>query len=525
MIKITAKDDVLTKLRLAFPTPTNAANSALGKYTAKLQELVNEAISRGRSAYDFKFNLYSIPANELSHKGAKLGTGSKQIRLHKWLKDNGLELIKIEKKGNNLDHTFSQIKLTNMVNVEDISLTAITPTITDPKELDKFLNGTRQDDEALFKKLYPDLLVDFDEKYLSDNFDQVPIDVQSLENYIEFLLVDSNHLYKGNKKEQYLRQAKIILSIANFTNGTCIHRKKKSIFGRTYYEGTSIQNVNKDLRNAMLGDCWEYDVSSSVIAWKMGFAKELITSKGLALDERRVFKTTIWYLEEKIEFMNAIKNKTFLTNTNVPKDLQIPLLKQALTALSFGARLTQSGWKTANGNWEKSALEEILLNRNERERFVKCTEVKEFVSEQNLLDNYLYEFIKNNRTELLLKPELRTSKHPSKAKVIAYLYQHGETQAMSIAYNYLDKHNKNVLAKIHDAFIVRDKLSGQLKQEIEYEMQQATRNNYWRLGEKKIKGYTPINHKAKLIEAEHKKHIEEESQLAREYMKTKNRTV
>ena len=63
--------------------------------------------------------------------------------------------------------------------------------------------------------------------------------------------------------------ARTILAIASVMSGNYLQRKKPSAFGRLYYEGVSVQNINKELRRAVLGNCWEYDIRSSVVAWKM----------------------------------------------------------------------------------------------------------------------------------------------------------------------------------------------------------------------------------------------------------------
>jgi predicted RNA-binding protein YlxR (DUF448 family) len=54
----------------------------------------------------------------------------------------------------------------------------------------------------------------------------------------------------------YELQADTILRIAQHTNGYFLQEKKASAFGRNYYVGTSVQNVNKELRRAMLGNCY-----------------------------------------------------------------------------------------------------------------------------------------------------------------------------------------------------------------------------------------------------------------------------
>jgi len=72
--------------------------------------------------------------------------------------------------------------------------------------------------------------------------------------------------FSASKRKQYLLQAHVILTVAKDKDGKYYQRKLPSDFGRTYYSGTSVQNVNKELRRAMLGNSWEYDIRSSVVA-------------------------------------------------------------------------------------------------------------------------------------------------------------------------------------------------------------------------------------------------------------------
>jgi hypothetical protein len=202
--------------------------------------------------------------------------------------------------------------------------------------------------------------------------------------YVYWLETESK-LIQGPKKDLALRQALSILGIAAVTKGYYLQRKKLSPFGRTYYEGTSVQNVNKELRRAMLGNCWECDIRSSVIAWKMGYARGYLAASGLDQDLKNSFPATLLYLEDKADFMATVRHYVFPESSPVPKDLRPKLLKQAFTAISFGARQTAKGWLDASGNWTNPALVEILQNTEDRMRFLADDTVKLFIKEQNAL--------------------------------------------------------------------------------------------------------------------------------------------
>jgi len=265
--------------------------------------------------------------------------GPKRLRLHKWLADNDLPLIQTVELGSNLSGLVSEVKLSprvKMTNTLDIVPNKLTAITTDA-DIDVYLDGDHVSNLAVFSLLYPDFQSHWTAEDLYTRFDRVDVDVKSLKSYIVWLSTEAT-LISAAKKAHTIRQARLILSVTRVLNGAYLQRKKPSDFGRMYYEGVSVQNVNKELRRAMLGNCWECDIRSSVIAWKMGYARSYLIGcePGAAL--RRVFSATLNYLEDKADFMATVRHYVFDTDSATPKDLQNKLLKQAFTAISFGAR-------------------------------------------------------------------------------------------------------------------------------------------------------------------------------------------
>ena len=292
-------------------------------------------------------------------------------------------------------------------------------------------------------------------------------------------------------------------------------RKKPSPFGRMYYEGTSIQNVNKELRRAILGNCWEYDIRSSVISWKMGWAKKYMQEHAPGQDIRKVFQATTLYLEDKGDFMATVKHYTFGADSPVPKDLQTKLLKTAFTAISFGARVTSTGWKNDSGQWTNPAIVDILKNSDDRQRFLADDTVKAFIAEQTLLDDFIYEEVKRERADLLKLLFLQTaSGRPSKSKILSYLYQHDETEIMNVVRAVAQKYGREPLASIHDAIVFRKKLGVDIKHEMELTMREYSGNPYWHLTAKELQRYAPRLLDVDTEEAAHRSRMLAEEQFA-----------
>lgn len=517
MIKLSVHESVEAALQKAFPKPAAAAKRALTKYISVVESMLFDALQRGQTPEQRKLGLYSISLDQLANKGGQIGP--KKIRIHKWLTDNDWDIVQTVVLGTKFSGQNSLVKLTALASIQNslqVPIQSLAAATTD-EEIDAYLSGDDVSNIALFDHLYPEYNLEWRDEKLKELFDWVPVDVESVKAYVYWLETESN-LIQGPKKDLALRQSLSILGIASVTKGYYLQRKKPSSFGRTYYEGTSVQNVNKELRRAILGNCWEYDIRSSVVAWKMGYARSYLAASGLDQDLKKSFPSTLLYLEHKADFMATVSHYVFLDSSPVPKDLRPKLLKRAFTAISFGARQTAKGWLDASGNWTNPALVDILQNSEDRTRFLSDLTVKQFIKEQNALDDYLYDLFKKFRPDLLLERDLQTeSGRPSKAKVLAYLYQHGETQVMDIVRQAALAKGLVPIANVHDAIFFKRRLGADFKSEIEWQMREQTGNPYWHLTPKQIERYTPKSLNAKREEQEHRDRIAAEEARAKAY--------
>jgi hypothetical protein len=514
MITLVVNPIVLAALQKAFPTPASSAQNCLAKYVDVLQSLLIESINQGQTPEQRKLKLYSLSTKRLRDEGPQIG--AKKTRLHKWLKENKLELVKLHSQGNNLKGLVSEVKLTSLVTMHDaleLDKKMINQDVSDREMMD-YLDGTDASNQKLVHFLYPELANGVIEPEVFKAFHRVPVELQSLKNYIVWLSTEAT-LIKADQKKKELRQARIILGVATFL-GWYLQRKKPSLFGRMYYEGVSVQNVSKELRRAMLGDCWEYDMRSAVIAWKMGFAEPYLAARSESKNLRKVFKTTLSYLEDKPDFMGTVRHFVFDEDSNANKDLQTKLLKQAITAISFGARHTTTGWKGADGSWEKPAIVDIIKNPDERKRFLNDATIRSFISEQNALDTFIFDLVKRETPELLKLAHLQTqSGRVSKSKVLAYRYQKAETEVMNVVRRMAKESGKTVIANVHDAIFLKQRLGVDLKSEIEFQMHEQTNNPYWSLAPKELKGFVSRFRDEIQEENEHRKRIAQEEAQAR----------
>jgi hypothetical protein len=284
----------------------------------------------------------------------------------------------------------------------------------------------------------------------------------------------------------YTEQALLILAIARHTNGIYLQRRKPSPFGRTYYVGVSVQNVNKELRRAMLGDCWEYDFRASVVTWKMTFAQELTDQVYPFKECSKLFWASTLYIQDRDDFLRDVRKDTFKNCKEISVDYQNELIKQAVTAISFGARANVDGWRDQNGQWTNTALVDIFKNPTQRREFLRNGTIQSFIKEQSMLDTYLAKGMKEELPEVYFGPLITRNIKPSMSKAVAFLYQQSETRVMNVALEVLSKQGIKPIARIHDAFIVRKKIKVDLKSEIILEMRDQSQNYYWAIKETKL---------------------------------------
>lgn len=483
MIRLEVDDSVLEALKIAVPTPKDCAETHLENYVKNLEKELNLSVARGRTVEAWRFNCYDIPLTNVQENGGQIWA-LKNWRLHRWLKVKKLSLIEDQpqiREANNLTKKIGLIKFTRLVKLIDQDSLSVLRAMT-AIELTQHLNQPTVEDINVYQEQI-DEVNQLPKSVQQQDYDFAVIDVDSVKNYIR-KLVKSEIELTALQEETNARHAICILRIAQLNNGVLPQKKKHSEFGRTYYEGHSVQSVHKSLRQAMLGDSFEYDISSSVISWKMAFAKEYLDSQKTPKNFDDEFYGIQYYLDYKSDFYEDVLSQTFNQDSAWSLEKQTKKLKQAMTAFSFGAKLVEAKWKDANGVTQETSVMKILKYADERERFMRCSAVTRFKLEQEKLDAYIAKSFKERYPYLEELKKLKTLKgYNSRSKLISWLYQHAETVMMDMVRKELQKLGKTVLANVHDAIVVRERLTASELLAIEELVRTSTKVGYFALGE------------------------------------------
>ena len=483
MIKLTYDPSVLIALHQAFPKPKNSAQKALDKYINLLEGLFHSSMFK-RSTYAQNLKAYDIPLTPINRRGPTIK--NKNNRVHRWLENNGYALvINLRPSASNLTKEHALLKPTNLLTVSNADLLGELRIMT-AFELNSYFNTLTQDwiDKVNF---YQDEYLSASSSVQKDLFFTTDLDIDSVKNYMRKVVNKTVGLNR-TQEASTAYQAEYILRIAQVNNGKLHQKIDKKAFGRTYYEGLSVTNVSKELRKAMLGDSWEYDSKSCSTAWKMAFAQEWYElKKRRKLSVTQTFNAMTWFLNDKPNFYQHVTHHTFQHST-LTKEEKTAILKEAMTALGFGAKLGVGKWLGMFGEEKMTSLYEVF-NKDlvALTRFVNCPIVQKFNKEQQILNKYIVEKFSVDgqwRIDMDLERQRKKIKDDlSQAQKVVWLFQHAETKMMNIVRDELQKLGKTVLANVHDAIVVRERLTALELLAIEQIVRTRTNVQYFALGE------------------------------------------
>ena len=160
-----------------------------------------------------------------------------------------------------------------------------------------------------------------------------------------------------------------------------------------------------------------------------------------------------------------------------------------MTAIGFGAKLTVGSYKAKDGETKFSSLFQVFdENMNLLRRFVDCVIVRQYCDEQTILNKYIVDKFSSDESWLSEMEESRIRRKRKEYKAsqkISWLFQHAETLMMDIVRTEVKKLGKTVIANVHDAIVVRERLSASEISKIQKRVRLLTNVFYFALGEDK----------------------------------------
>lgn len=545
MLKLQLSNQVIEILRsypgLESKTHQKKIQDHLDNYVNILSNELEDK-SKYQSAYMEKHNLFKINLEKLKNNSPNLAfKNGKREKLHYIiLKHCPLFIIKErnnQNPGEKREYTLIELNK-NYVQLlgktqlqEDIDMILQNP--YDHVSYKEDIDVHTLTDIELLREMFGH---DLDKNW--DDYDLLRVDLESLHNYIDWL---ENHTTKMNKKskESKLREASVIYRIASldadeFGYGKFPMKRHKSLFGRICYTGYNIQNMEKkNMRRAVLGHCYEYDMRSCSAVWKYDIGTKLCEE---GINPAQKYNTLFSFIDDKDIMYNTLSKQIFGDLLTRSEEEKLKAIKTIITAIGFGARFTKATKYPADNvkGYVYSALygvfaEDLSLEKEESgDYYKKCKDnpiIVQLILEHDDIEIKFEKLVAEQDKDFRKKQEFKNegeNSRYSRSKFIAYYYQHYETRLMNKAKKYLEQFEPkiNILANIHDAFIT-DRKSNEIGY-IEILLREEFKNPYIKFGFKEHHAFAKTRSKEQDKEEEqrlkeHHEMIALQEKLAQEY--------
>ncbi len=271
-----------------------------------------------------------------------------------------------------------------------------------------------------------------------------PIDTESLSNYRDNLVY-----YNANEQDKTARlrrnrdihRSGIILALAEINGGSLVQGHSTSDWPRHYLTGVNLQNgTASGVREAALGKCYKYDINSSAFAFKATVLQQWAQSQNIDYKPTAMLQL----LRDKAGIRNMLAYDV-LKATNTNREHKLELIKEAITAMGFGC----------DPSTPQNAIENIIWNHDDYDRFVNHEWVQEFQLEQKLFSEVIRQTYDKKWVKQNLPQALKGNRY-SQSKLEAYLYAQFETEFMTSIQKSIGE--ENVLLWVHDCVYTKQRI-------------------------------------------------------------------
>ena len=274
-----------------------------------------------------------------------------------------------------------------------------------------------------------------------DAYDWAPVDLNSIGSFIMEARVPSLQ-----------KSAMNIMAVAEQFKtdehwGRLPMLRKPAESGRVYYGGINLQNCPSTVRHAALGTHHSYDLRSSVYAWQL-YMLRIIQGLGKYDIPHGTICT-----RELINDKHTVRSRLVetLVDTSGSTEHKLNIIKQALTAIGFGARKSNAYYE--NDVLQTKGLAGVIYDKGSREAFCNHPWVVEFIAEQDSIGKQICDAVLEEVPAYRTDPVVANNGKLSRKRLLAFLYQQSESRMIK----HVMQHCKDadILLWVHDGFCTR----------------------------------------------------------------------
>lgn len=223
--------------------------------------------------------------------------------------------------------------------------------------------------------------------------------------------------------------------------------RKPAESGRVYYGGINLQNCPSVVRHAALGDHHSYDLRSSVYAWQL-YMLRIIQDLGKYDTPAGTICT-----RELINDKHTVRSRLVetLVDTSGSQEHKLNIIKQALTAIGFGARKSNAYYE--NDVLQTKGLAGVIYDKGSREAFCNHPWVVEFIAEQDNIGKQICDAVLEEVPAYRTDPVVANNGKLSRKRLLAFLYQQAESKMIKHVMKHCE--DAEILLWVHDGFCTR----------------------------------------------------------------------
>ncbi|NDP64573.1 hypothetical protein [Polaromonas sp.] len=274
----------------------------------------------------------------------------------------------------------------------------------------------------------------------------VPVDLESLKSFIqktkqtlERCDKNTNIQYKKALIRNLLFASQLLdLVVIDRDVATIPEHWKETDSGRVYGSGFSLQRLPKQVRNAALGKCHQYDIMAASYALMTGLAQQFDP------------KIKVAAIFDYVKYRESIRQ-------NIAADLKISedRVKEIFTSLGFGASTVDTLYKSIRASLSEAQYNTLMSNRHfkhilENIELVRSVILKHFDDKAPFFG---LTYHSNDPKSDPLKPKKRT-----KNQKLAWIYQAMESHAISSFIEQAGAKDHIAILPTHDCLYFKNRL-------------------------------------------------------------------
>lgn len=252
----------------------------------------------------------------------------------------------------------------------------------------------------------------------------------------------------GEERNKLIKNIRYARKILAAIGDDCVLSQPMSVSnaGRLYLGKVNLQRAPKEVRYAALGNAYAYDMKCGALGVMAALAHSFC-------DEKYGFPHIKEYIKRRNEIREKITRDIFADAKHykeIKKFRGYYKVKEAFTAIGFGARKSANGWwHDSDGKWQCSSITDILGKH--AAAFLQHPLAKNIIAEYEFASKIAYESYRRDQAfHDYLHQNSSIDAELTKTQMLAHIYQHFESVILNQLRFGASRKGAKTLLPLHD---------------------------------------------------------------------------